>query len=58
MEVHATEGEVFHDVPGYDAEPWGAVVELEDVVDAASCCGGVEVSVELGVMVMEAGLAG
>lgn len=47
LQVHAAEGEVLHYVPGDDAHAVYAVVELQDVVDAAFGRSGVEVLVEM-----------
>ena len=45
-QVHAAEGEIFHNIPAYCAEGGGAVLELEDVVHAALGGGVVQFAVE------------
>ena len=43
LKVHAPEGQVFHNVPRYDAHAGCSVVELQDIVDSAFGGGFVEV---------------
>jgi hypothetical protein len=54
LQVHTSEGQVFHYVPRYDTHAIGAVVELQDIMDTAFGRSGVEVFVKgrIGVFAM------
>ena len=45
-EIHTSEGQVLHDVPGNSAHPRSTIIELQHVVHATLCCRVVELSME------------